>query len=228
MSSDELNTPIFDNFVLAYYIRNNNLPPAKILNYSVIGGSVFSQVKYLLENKQYDLARKIILEYSHLFKRDYLLKNYPNLFTQQELNFISSVLSEYKIEQIIPLLSQISKQQEQKQQISKTTKYQSLKEKLQKHPLKNKLKNFRFKRILKLGSRGEDVKYLQIILNLDEYTKLTNRGRGSFGKEYNYFDSLTQKAVIKFQKKYLEYKKPTGIIDKKTLQKLNEILNEIN
>jgi hypothetical protein len=234
MSSDELNTPIFDNLALTYLISQES--PRQVI--PMTGGSVISQVKYLLQNKQYDLAKKIILEYSHLFKRDYLLKEYPNLFTQEELNFISSVLGEYKIEeykieQIIPLLSQISKQQQQ-QQISKTTKYQSLKEKLQKHPLKNELKNFRFKKVLREGMRNKDVKYLQIILNLDNDTKIKDKGLGSFTKETEYFGYFTKQAVIKFQEKYKEdilkpinKDKGTGIVGIMTIMKLNEILEEI-
>jgi hypothetical protein len=235
MLSDELNTPIFDNLSLTYLI--SQAAPRQII--PMTGGSVISQVKYLLQNKQYDLARKIILEYPHLLKRDYLLKEYPNLFTQEELNFISSVLGEYKIEeykieQIIPLLSQISKQQEQKQQISKTTKYHHLKEKLQKHPLKNELKNFRFKKVLKEGMRNKDVKYLQIILNLDNDTKIKDKGLGSFTKETEYFGYFTKQAVIKFQEKYKEdilkpinKDKGTGIVGIMTIMKLNEILEEI-
>jgi hypothetical protein len=235
MLSDELNTPIFDNLSLTYLI--SQAAPRQII--PMTGGSVISQVKYLLQNKQYDLARKIILEYPHLLKRDYLLKEYPNLFTQEELNFISSVLGEYKIEeykieQIIPLLSQISKQQEQKQQISKTTKYHHLKEKLQKHPLKNELKNFRFKKVLKEGMRNKDVKYLQIILNLDNDTKIKDKGLGSFTKETEYFGYFTKQAVIKFQEKYKEdilkpinKDKGTGIVGIMTIMKLNEILEDI-
>jgi len=240
MSSDELNTPIFDNLALTYTISQVISQETTQQIIPITGGSSVSQVKYLLQNKQYDLARKIILEYSHLFKRDYLLREYPNLFTQEELNFISSVLGEYKIgeykiEQIIPLLSQISKQQEQqKQQISKPSKYQSLKQKLQQHPLKNELKNFRFKKVLKEGMRNKDVKYLQIILNLDNDTKIKDKGLGSFTNETEYFGYFTKQAVIKFQEKYKEdilkpinKDKGTGIVGIMTIMKLNEILEEI-
>jgi peptidoglycan hydrolase-like protein with peptidoglycan-binding domain len=235
MLSDELNTPIFDNLALTYNVGETIISqeaPRQII--SMTGGSAASQVKYLLQNKQYDLARKIILEYPHLFKRDYLLREYPNLFTQEELNFISSVLGEYKIEQIIPLLSQISQKQEQKQQTVQISKYQHLKEKLKQHPLKNELKNFRFKKVLKEGMRNKDVKYLQIILNLDNDTKLRDKGPGSFTKETEYFGPLTKQAVIKFQEKYKEdilkpinKDKGTGIVGIMTIMKLNEILEEI-
>jgi hypothetical protein len=223
MSSDELNTPIFDNLSLTYLISQES--PRQII--PMTGGSVISQVKYLLQNKQYDLARKIILEYPHLFKRDYLLREYPNLFTQEELNFISLVLGEKEV--INQLVSNIISKQ-----ISKPSKYQSLKEKLQQHPLKNELKNFRFKKVLKEGMRNKDVKYLQIILNLDNDTKIKDKGLGSFTKETEYFGILTKQAVIKFQEKYKEdilkpinKDKGTGIVGIMTIMKLNEILEEI-
>ncbi len=190
-------------------------------------GSSVSQVKHFLQNKQYDLARKIILEYPHLFKRDYLLREYPNLFTQEELNFISLVLGEKEV--INQLVSNIISKQ-----ISKSSKYQSLKEKLQQHPLKNELKNFRFKKVLREGMRNKDVKYLQIILNLDNDTKIKDKGPGSFTKETEYFGYFTKQAVIKFQEKYKEdilkpinKDKGTGIVGIMTIMKLNEILEEI-
>jgi peptidoglycan hydrolase-like protein with peptidoglycan-binding domain len=196
------------------------------------GGSSVSQVKYLLQNKQYNLARKIILEYPHLFKRDYLLKNYPNLFTQEELNFISLVLGEKEV--INQLVSQILEKQKQLPEISKSSKYQSLKEKLQQHPLKNELKNFRFKKVLMEGMRNKDIKYLQIILNLDNDTKIKDKGLGSFTNETEYFGYFTKQAVIKFQEKYKEdilkpinKDKGTGIVGIMTIMKLNEILEEI-
>jgi hypothetical protein len=193
----------------------------------------FLKLNIFLQNKQYDLARKIILEYPHLFKRDYLLKEYPNLFTQEELNFISLVLGEKEV--INQLVSNIiSKQKEQKQQTVQISKYQSLKEKLQQHPLKNELKNFRFKKVLREGMRNKDVKYLQIILNLDNDTKVRDKGLGSFTNETEYFGIFTKQAVIKFQEKYKEdilkpinRNKGTGIVGIMTIMKLNEILEEI-
>ena len=56
-----------------------------------------------------------------------------------------------------------------------------------------------FKRDLKLGMKGEDVKELQKFLNNNGHA-VDSSGVGSPGKESIYFGFLTQKAVIKFQK----------------------------
>ena len=56
---------------------------------------------------------------------------------------------------------------------------------------------FQFNTNLKLGSTGNDVKYLQIFLNSDSTTAV-----GNAGSETSYFGSMTQAAVIKFQNKY--------------------------
>lgn len=71
-------------------------------------------------------------------------------------------------------------------------------------------------RTLGIGSQGDDVKTLQILLASDPtlYPE---------GKVSGYFGQLTSKAVKKFQKKYgIEQ---VGSIGPKTLRKLNEILN---
>jgi peptidoglycan hydrolase-like protein with peptidoglycan-binding domain len=82
--------------------------------------------------------------------------------------------------------------------------------------------------------RNKDVKYLQIILNLDNDTKIKDKGLGSFTKETEYFGYFTKQAVIKFQEKYKEdilkpinKDKGTGIVGIMTIMKLNEILEEI-
>ncbi|MBU1907286.1 peptidoglycan-binding protein, partial [Patescibacteria group bacterium] len=56
-----------------------------------------------------------------------------------------------------------------------------------------------FTRDLKIGMTGEDVKELQTYLNNHGFI-LASEGPGSPGKETNYFGTLTQTALINFQK----------------------------
>ncbi|MFA6252225.1 MAG: peptidoglycan-binding protein [Candidatus Paceibacterota bacterium] len=66
----------------------------------------------------------------------------------------------------------------------------------------NDLGGFRFSSNLALGSRGEEVKYLQRFLNSDPDTKVAYTGYGSSGWETTYFGYSTRAAVIRFQNKY--------------------------
>ncbi|MDD4409160.1 MAG: peptidoglycan-binding protein [Candidatus Pacebacteria bacterium] len=61
---------------------------------------------------------------------------------------------------------------------------------------------FQFTMNLKLGTRNNEVKYLQEFLNSSSDTTVAVSGAGSTGNETTYFGPATQTAVKKFQTKY--------------------------
>ena len=85
---------------------------------------------------------------------------------------------------------------------------------------------YTFTRRLKTGSKGEDVKNLQKVLNSDPDTRITNSGAGSPGNETTTFGSLTRAAIQRFQEKYgiaVKGDDGYGEVGPKTRAKLGEI-----
>jgi hypothetical protein len=89
-----------------------------------------------------------------------------------------------------------------------------------------------FKRVLRFGSSGIDVKNLQIFLN-SQGTPVNVSGIGSRGKESTYFGPATQKALIKFQEKNKAYiltpyklTKGSGSLNNSTMKFINGIIEK--
>lgn len=91
----------------------------------------------------------------------------------------------------------------------------------------------KFSRTLRIGSTGEDVRILQQLLN-NHGILVASSGVGSPGNETNYFGSLTEKAVQKFQTQYgivssgLPATTGYGLVGPRTLAKLNEVFGNVD
>jgi hypothetical protein len=149
---------------------------------------------------------------------------YVNLFSQEDENL------EVAREQISRTLNQFEDVQSTTVDISFVKKEEKEDEVV--YSLQGVPSDFVFTRHLALGSRGEDVKYLQIVLNSDQDTILReDEGVGYVGSESEYYGYLTAEAVKKFQEKYSEevlkpsgFWRGTGYVGDSTIKKLNEIL----
>lgn len=64
---------------------------------------------------------------------------------------------------------------------------------------------YAFERDLSLGSKGEDVRLLQVLLNSDKRTIIAVDGAGSLGKESTLYGQATKNAIKKFQALFIEY-----------------------
>jgi uncharacterized protein (TIGR02145 family) len=91
--------------------------------------------------------------------------------------------------------------------------------------------DFLFTQNLSQGAKGEQVRYLQMVLNKDTATTVNQSGPGSPGNETIYFGPATFVAVRRFQQKYSDevlkpigITIPTGFVGAKTREKLNAIL----
>ena len=86
-----------------------------------------------------------------------------------------------------------------------------------------------FNRALPSGSKSNDVKRLQQVLNSDPDTRVSSTGAGSPGNETTLFGPATKKAVQKFQVKY-GIAKPGqegyGVFGPKTRAKLLQIFGK--
>lgn len=87
-----------------------------------------------------------------------------------------------------------------------------------------------FLRNLKQGDTGLDVRELQIVLNSNPLTQLSQTGAGSPGQETTYFGNATRKAVKALQEMYsgeilsqLGLSVGSGFVGEKTRIKLNQL-----
>ncbi|MBX4211066.1 peptidoglycan-binding protein [Candidatus Parcubacteria bacterium] len=88
-------------------------------------------------------------------------------------------------------------------------------------------------RTMKLGDTGNDVRALQVFLNKNSDTKISESGPGSRGNETTYFGVKTLEAVKKFQLKFASeilwpagLFEPTGIVGRFSLQKINSLIGQ--
>lgn len=72
--------------------------------------------------------------------------------------------------------------------------------------------SFAAERQLERGMYGEDVRLLQVLLNSDALTQVSESGAGSIGNETTFFGKATEEALVRFQQKNL-----SDVLDVSTL-----------
>ncbi len=82
--------------------------------------------------------------------------------------------------------------------------------------------DFTFQNDLRERAKGDAVRYLQILLNIDPATRVATSGPGSPGNETTLFGENTRKALIRFQRKYSI--SASGFFGSQSRVKANEIL----
>lgn len=88
---------------------------------------------------------------------------------------------------------------------------------------------YSFERDLNIGSKGEDVRLLQKLLNSDKRTIIAVTGAGSLGKESDSFGDATKTALKKFQALFIEYiGVANGNFGPRTRTVMNAICNSQN
>jgi hypothetical protein len=83
---------------------------------------------------------------------------------------------------------------------------------------------YAFERDLFVGSKGEDVRLLQVLLNSDRRTLISTSGAGSLGVESDTFGEATKEAVKKFQALFIEY---TGVANGRFGPRTRTVMNAI-
>lgn len=83
---------------------------------------------------------------------------------------------------------------------------------------------YAFERDLAIGTKGEDVKLLQILLNSDKRTMIAVSGTGSQGQETTLFGPATKDAIKRFQALFIEY---VGVANGRFGPKTRTVMNAI-
>jgi uncharacterized membrane protein YgcG len=83
---------------------------------------------------------------------------------------------------------------------------------------------YAFERDLGIGTKGQDVKLLQVLLNSDKRTMIAVSGTGSQGQETTLFGPATKDAIKRFQALFIEY---VGVANGRFGPKTRTVMNAI-